>query len=177
MPIGQRTRTIRAGLRPRNSVVVRLFQSACAASLLVAAPAFSQSAEQEARFVDAVRMMEARNVTFYVSVDPRFEPLLTPPAETPDYLDRQRCFLARLESDGGAEMMEEYIAAAEDLAEKEITSLIELGQSLPEVMMADVVFAASAECGALTYTTEQMVTPEFLELMDDPDVMQGLMGG
>ena len=42
--------------------------------------------------------------------------------------------------------------------------------------MSDVVFAASSECGSLSYSTSKMVTPEFLALMDEPEVMNALMG-
>ena len=52
----------------------------------------------------------------------------------------------------------------------------DLGANVPEVMMSDVVFAASSECGSLSYSTSKMVTPEFLALMDEPEVMNALMG-
>lgn len=144
--------------------------------LLAATPAFGQSADQEARFFDAIQAIEARTYTFYVSVDPRFEPLLAPVAEDPAFRENQRCFLARIEDEGGSDMLEEYIAAAEVQGQTEITSLIDLGARLPEVMISDIVFAASAECGPMSYSTSQMMTPEFIELMDEPAVTQGLMG-
>jgi hypothetical protein len=144
--------------------------------LLTAAPAFAQSTAQEARFFEAIQAMEARTYAFYVSVDPRFDQLLGPVAEDPAYRDNQRCVLARIEDEGGSDMLEEYIAAMEVQGATEITSLIEVGNGLPEVMVSDLVFAAAADCGPLSYTTEQMMMPEFIELMDDPVVMRRLMG-
>lgn len=73
-------------------------------------------------------------------------------------------------------MLEEYIEAVEVQAATEITSLIELGQRVPAVMYSDLVLSASAECGPMSYSTKQMATPEFLKLMDEPEVVRGLMG-
>ncbi|WP_166486106.1 hypothetical protein [Jannaschia sp. CCS1] len=143
---------------------------------MTAAPAFAQSAAQEARFADAMRAMEAQTFTFYTTVDPRFEQLLTPVADNPAYRESQRCVLARIEDEGGSEMLEEYIAAMEVQGDTEITSLIDLAANLPDVMISDLIFAASTECGPMSFTTDQMATSEFTELMADPAIMQGLMG-
>ncbi|WP_417770694.1 hypothetical protein [Stappia sp.] len=94
--------------------------------LLIATPAFAQSAAQEKRFRDAIQAMAVRTYAFYVSIDPRFASLLTPVAEDPSFRDSQRCFLTRIEEEGGPGMLEEYIAGMEFQGEKEITSLIEL---------------------------------------------------
>lgn len=147
-----------------------------ALSLMTAAPAVAQTADQEARFVDAITAVEARSIAFYGAVDPRFVPLLTPSEDAPTFEENRDCFLARIETDGGAQMLEDYIAAMEVVGATEITSLVELGASLPEVLTDELVFAASAECGPLSYSTAQMVTPEFTALMDEPEIMQGLMG-
>lgn len=154
-----------------------MLRSILTLGLLTAAPAFAQSVAQEERFFEAIQAMEARTYTFYVSVDPRFDSLLVPAAEDPAFRDSQRCVLARIEDEGGSDMLEEYIAAMEVQGETEITSLIDLADGLPEVMTSDLIFAASSECGAMSYTTKQMMTPEFMELMADPAVVQGLMGG
>jgi hypothetical protein len=153
-----------------------MLRSLLTLGLLTATPAFAQSASQEERFFEAIKAMEARTYTFYVSVDPRFGSLLAPVAEDPVFRDSQRCVLARIEDEGGSDELEEYIAAMEVQGETEITSLIDLADGLPEVMTSDLIFAASSECGAMSYMTKQMVTPEFRELMDDPVIMQGLMG-
>lgn len=144
--------------------------------LLTSPPAFGQSAAQEERFFEAMQAMAARTYTFYVSVDPRFDALLSPVAENPTYRANQRCFLARIEDEGGSEMLEEYIAAMEVQGETEITSLINLAEDLPEILISEPIFAASFECGAMSYATDQMITPEFIELMDEPEVMKGLLG-
>lgn len=153
-----------------------MLRSILTLSLLTATPAFAQSAAQEARFFEAIQAMEAQTYAFYVSVDPRFGPLLTPVAENPIFRDRQRCVLTRIRKEGGSEMLEEYITSMEVQGQTEITSLIDLANRLPAVMTADLIFAASSECGAISYSTEQMTTPKFMELMADPVVMQGLMG-
>ena len=143
---------------------------------LMTAPALAQTADQEVRLADAVAAMEAQSLAFYASIDPRFVPILTPPEDAPDFSDNRRCFMARLEEGGGPDMLEDYITALEEISATEITTLLDLGANVPEVMMSDVVFAASSECGSLSYSTSKMVTPEFLALMDEPEVMNALMG-
>lgn len=145
-------------------------------ALLAATPAVAQSDDQEARFYEAIRAVEAQTYAYYVSVDPRFAPLLAPVAEDPAYRENQRCVLARIEAGGGSDVLEEYIAAMEVQGETEITSLIALANDLPEVLMSDLVFAAATECGAMSHSTARMMMPEFMELMEEPEVMQGLMG-
>lgn len=144
--------------------------------LLGAAPALAQSAAQEARFFAAIQAMEARSYAFYVSVDPRFGALLRPVMEKPAYRDSQRCFLTRIEGEGGSDMLEKYIAAIEYQGATEITSLIDLANGLPEVVFSDLAAAAASDCGPMSFATEQMMTPGFMELMEDPAVMQRLMG-
>lgn len=146
-------------------------------ALLATTPALAQTAEQEARFAEAIAAVEARTRAFYVSVDPRFGALLAPAEEDPAFRESRRCVLSRIEEDGGPEMLEEYIAAMEAQGETEITSLIDLAAGLPEVLTADIVFAASAECGPMSHSTRQMATPEFMQLMEEPAVMRRLMGG
>lgn len=144
--------------------------------LLTATPAFALSDAQDARFFEAIQAMESRSHTFYTSVDPRFELLLAPVAEDPAFRESQRCVLNKIEEEGGSDMLEDYIGAMEVQAETEITSLIDLAQGLPPVMTSDLIFTASAECGPMSNTTKQMMTPEFMKLMDEPEVMQGLIG-
>ena len=144
--------------------------------LLAAMPAFALTAAQEARFFDAIQAMEARSHTFYTSIDPRFELLLAPVAEDPAFRESQRCVLNKIEDEGGSDMLEDYIVAMEAQAATEITSLVDLAQSLPPVMTSELIFVASAECGPMSYTTKQMMSPEAIELMDEPEIMQGLMG-
>ena len=144
--------------------------------MLAAPSAFAQTAEQSGRFYHAIEAMSAQSITFYSNVDPRFEPLLFPSSENQKFRENQHCFLTRIATDGGAEMLEEYITAMEVQGTTKITNLIDLANDLPPVLTHDLVFAASLDCGPLSFTTQQMMTPEFIELMDDPDVMQRLMG-
>lgn len=153
-----------------------MLRSALTLGLLTTTPVFAQTAAQEERLLEAVKAMEAQSYTYYVSVDPRFGPLLTPVKEDPAYRESQRCFLNKIAEEGGPDMLEEYIEAVEVQAATEITSLIELGQRVPAVMYSDLVLSASAECGPMSYSTKQMATPEFLKLMDEPEVVRGLMG-
>ncbi len=143
---------------------------------LSSAPVSAQTPDQQTRFSDAIAAMDAQNLTFYTSVDDRFAELLASSEEAPEYRENQRCVLARIEKDGGADMMEEYIAAAETQSQIEITSLITLANRLPKVMMSEIVFAASAECGPMSHALKQMATPEFVKLMDEPEIMQRLIG-
>ncbi len=144
--------------------------------LFVAGPALAQSAAQEARFAAAIEAVEARTLAFYRTVDPRFEALLVSPAQDPVYRENQRCVLAQIGAEGGADMLEDYVLAMETMGATEITSLIDLGNALPEVMTADLIFAAAADCGAMSWSTEQMATPAFMEIMSEPAVTQRLMG-
>ena len=153
-----------------------MLRTPLALCLLIAAPVAAQTAAQEDRFHAAMQAMEARTRAFYISVDPRFASLLAPGDENPAFRDSQRCLLRRLADEGGADMLAEYIAAAEFMASSEITSLVELGERVPSVMTSDLVFAAAADCGPMSQSTKAMMTPEFQDLMDDPKVMQGLMG-
>ncbi len=144
--------------------------------LLTAVPAYALTTTQEERFSKAITAIEAQTHTFYVSVDPRFGALLAPVAEDPAFRKSQRCVLARIEKDGGADMLQRYIAAMEVQGATEITSLIDLANTLPEVVTSDLVLAASSECGPMSYSTKRMMTPEFIKLMEEPAVHQRLMG-
>lgn len=143
----------------------------------VALPLSAQSEADVDRAMAAFAGVEAQTNDFYLRASPDFAPHLTTVTDDPGFRPLVVCMLDRIETEGGADAREAYIAGMEMQADRRVTSITEMADDLPEILAGDLVLAATADCGVAEFTRERVMTPEFMEVMMREDVMDALMNG
>lgn len=145
---------------------------------LCALPAIAQAADIDAmleRLENASEAAAEELTDFYRERLPEYEDKIPDLSWGEPMREANRCILRNIEAAGGDAAVTEYVEANETWAEYEITTLRDIGEEMPPVLLSELVAQLGQSCGASAITVKKIESSGFGELMRQPDMAERLM--
>ena len=143
-----------------------------AAILAICPPAIADEAAD--RYRAASEAQAAAMTAFLVSRVPDMAEVVPSPEWTDEHEAIAACTLDALRAERGEEGVEAYVAAMEEAAAIEVTSLDSMASG-PALLADELAVRLLTECGGMDLAARQMEESGFMEMMMRPGVMEALL--
>ncbi len=154
--------------------MTRRFAFAAVVALAGMMPFAAQADDLLDRYKAASQMQAEKMSDFMIARVPELEGVIPPTEWTAEADVVGQCTVDRVRADRGEDGLEAYVAAVEEMAAVEVTSLSQMGENIPELLTDMYFMQVAQDCGAMDLAQKQMEESGMLAMMADPGVMERL---